>query len=166
MAPHRLYFFWGECATPVYGLIMTSKINHVKSLTFSLITKNDLAYEDLEGEWPDGFEAGPTEDPEDENVEMDADEDLPWPNVELLQQWWHAHKTEFQNGTRCLCGPPMSINSLNHVLRTGFQRQRIVAALELTIHQHGTPLFKTRALGWRQQQVLGKGSCNAEGTLL
>jgi hypothetical protein len=41
-----------------------------------MITGVDIAYEDLEGEWPEGFEAGPTENPENENVAMDPDEDL------------------------------------------------------------------------------------------
>jgi len=134
------------------------EVARVAGESFSMITGVDLAYDDLDGEWPEGFEAGPTEDPEDDNVQMDADEDLPWPNVELIQQWWHNHKQEFQNGTRCLCGPPMSIGSLNHVLRTGFQRQRKAAALELAIHQPGTPLFETRTPGFVQQKILAKGS--------
>jgi hypothetical protein len=41
-----------------------------------MITGVDIAYEDLEGVWPEGFEAGPTENPENENVAMDPDEDL------------------------------------------------------------------------------------------
>ena len=132
-------------------------VARVAGESFSMLTGVDLEYENFEGEWPEGFEAGPTEDPEDENVEMDADEDLPWPNVELIQQWWNSHKHDFHNGTRCLCGPVMSIGSLNHVLRTGFQRQRTAAAVELAIHQPGIPLFETRAPGFRQQQLLGKG---------
>lgn len=40
--------------------------------SFSLITGIDLAYDDLERDWPEGFEAGPTENPEDEDVAMDA----------------------------------------------------------------------------------------------
>jgi uncharacterized protein (TIGR02270 family) len=59
---------------------------------FSFITGLDIAYEDLETDMPAGFEAGPTDDPEDENVEMDPDEDLPWPDAELIQRWWHANK--------------------------------------------------------------------------
>ncbi len=124
--------------------------------SFSMITGVDLEYENMEGEWPEGFEAGPTDDPEDDNVEMDADEDLPWPNVELVQQWWHHHQKDFQKGTRYLCGEPMSIGSLNRVLRNGFQRQRIAAAFELAIRQPGIPLFETRAPGFRQQQLLAE----------
>jgi len=142
----------------LFEQMLIPEVARVAGESFSMITGVDLAYDDLDGEWPEGFEAGPTEDPDDENVEMDADEDLPWPNVELLQQWWHGHKQDFQNGTRCLCGPVMTIGSLNRVLRTGFQRQRIAAAMELAIHQPGKPLFNNSAPGFVQQRLLGKGS--------
>lgn len=45
--------------------------------SLSMFTGLDLAYLDLEGKQPENFEAGPTDDPEDENVAMDPDEDLP-----------------------------------------------------------------------------------------
>ena len=40
------------------------------------------------------------------------------------------------------------------VLKTGRQRQRAAAALELAILQPGKPLFNVRAPGFRQQQWL------------
>jgi uncharacterized protein (TIGR02270 family) len=123
--------------------------------SFTMITGVDLAYDDLDTNKPEGFEAGPTEDPEDENVEMDQDEDLPWPNPELIKKWWFTHQLEFTNGTRYLLGKPMAIDSLNHVLCIGKQRQRIAAALELAIRQPGQPLFNTSAPGFRQQALLG-----------
>ncbi|GJL49600.1 MAG: hypothetical protein NPIRA01_08270 [Nitrospirales bacterium] len=129
-------------------------VARVAGESFSMITGVDLAYDDLDGEWPEEFDAGPTEDPEDENVEMDADEDLSWPNPELLQKWWSNNKLSYQNGTRYLCGKPMTIDSLNEVLKTGYQRQRMAAAIELAIRQPDTPLFETRAPGFRQQQLL------------
>ena len=49
------------------------ELARVAGESFTMITGVDIAYEDLEGEWPEGFEAGPTENPEDENVEMDSD---------------------------------------------------------------------------------------------
>ena len=85
--------------------------------SFSFITGIDLAYDDLDTNKPEGFEAGPTENPEDENVEMDQDEDLPWPNPELIKKWWFTHRLEFTNGTRYLLGKPMAIDSLNEALR-------------------------------------------------
>jgi len=50
----------------------------------------------------------------------------------------------------------MSLKSLNQVLHTGFQRQRIAAALELALHQPGSPLFNTSAPGFVQQRLLEK----------
>jgi uncharacterized protein (TIGR02270 family) len=121
---------------------------------FTMITGVDIAYEDLDGEWPDGFEAGPTEDPEDENVDMDPDEDLPWPEPEKIAKWWYAHRSALQSDTRYLLGKPMSPAWLQDVLRNGMQRQRAAAALELAMRQPGQPLFEVRAPGFRQQQLL------------
>jgi uncharacterized protein (TIGR02270 family) len=123
--------------------------------SFTMITGVDLAYDDLEGEWPEGFEAGPTEEPEDEDVEMDPDEDLPWPEPELIHEWWGKNKNNFQNGTRYLCGKPISEQQCQHVLRYGYQRQRAAAAIELAIMNPGQPLFEVRAPGFRQQKLLG-----------
>jgi uncharacterized protein (TIGR02270 family) len=53
---------------------------------FTMISGVDLAHEDLEGKWPEGFAAGPTENPGDGNVEMDPDEDLPWPDPALVEK--------------------------------------------------------------------------------
>jgi len=122
---------------------------------FTMITGVDIDYEDLEGEWPKGFESGPTESPEDEDVEMDSDEDLPWPDAQLIVEWWAKNKAAFRNGTQYLLGQPIFPEPLNKVIRTGFQRQRAAAALELAILQPGQPLFEVRAPGFRQKQILG-----------
>lgn len=130
------------------------ELARVAGEAFTMITGVDIAYEDLEGEWPEGFEAGPTEDPEDENVEMDSDEDLPWPEPELIGRWWHTHRGEFRAGTRYLLGKPINPEWLQDILRNGRQRQRAAAALELAMRQPGQPLFEVRAPGFRQQQLL------------
>lgn len=130
-------------------------IARVAGESFTFITGIDLAYDDLDIDKPEGFESGPKENPEDENVDMDPDEDLPWPNPQLIEKWWFTHRVQFTNGTRYLCGQPMTIESLNQVLRTGRQRQRRAAAIELAMRQPGTPLFNTSAPGFRQQQLLG-----------
>jgi uncharacterized protein (TIGR02270 family) len=115
-----------------------------------------LAYDDLDTDRPEDFEAGPTENPEDENVEMDADEDLPWPNAQLIEKWWFTRRVEFTNGTRYLVGRPITVESLQEVLRTGKQRQRNAAAIELAMRQPGTPLFNTSAPCFRQQTLLNQ----------
>jgi uncharacterized protein (TIGR02270 family) len=130
------------------------ELARVAGEAFTMITGVDIAYEDLEGDWPTGFEAGPTEDPEDDNVDMGPDEDLPWPEPELIAKWWHTHRAAFQSGTRYLVGKPMRPEWLQEVLRNGMQRQRAAAALELALRQPGQPLFEVRAPGFRQQQLL------------
>lgn len=120
----------------------------------SMITGVDLAYEDLDKDPPEGFEAGPTEDPKDENVDSDPDEELPWPDPELVPQWWNENKNRFQANTRYLAGRPVESKHLIHVLKIGYQRQRIAAAVELAMMHPGTSLFEVRAPGKRQESLL------------
>ena len=120
----------------------------------SLITGVDIAYEDLDAEQPEGFEVGPFEDEEDERVEMDEDEDLPWPDPELMDVWWNKHKKQFHSGIRYLAGQPISLKHCRYVLANGFQRQRIAASMELAFLESDKVLFETRAPGKQQQKVI------------
>jgi uncharacterized protein (TIGR02270 family) len=104
---------------------------------------------------PDGFEDGPTEDPDDENVELPEDLALQWPNVDRIGQWWNENSGRFQSGVRYFLGQPPTREHCTHVLKEGFQRQRIAAALYLSLLQPGTPLFNTSGPAWRQQELLG-----------
>ena len=122
------------------------------------ITGVDIAYEGLEGEWPDGFEAGPSEDPNDDNVEMDEDEDLPWPDVKLIIDWWRRQSQAFPSGQRRLLGKSVTPEHCQWVLVNGKQRQRDAAALEIALMQPGTALFETRMVGKLQQQKLSVAS--------
>src|SRR5215475_13163527 len=96
-----------------------------------MITGLDLEAAQLEGEQPEGFESGPNDDPEDEDVETDPDESLPWPSPEGIRDWWRVNQAKFQPGMRYLMGQPMVTAWLQVVLRRGYQRQRVAAALEL-----------------------------------
>jgi uncharacterized protein (TIGR02270 family) len=131
------------------------ELARVAGEAFSLITGVDLAYDDLEGDWPEGFEAGPTENPEDEDVALDADEDLPWPEPDLIAQWWSHKQAEFPKGQRLLCGQPICPETCLDVLKNGFQRQRHAAALELALLSPNEPLFNTSAPAKRQMRMLG-----------
>jgi uncharacterized protein (TIGR02270 family) len=133
----------------------TAELARVAGESFTTITGVDIAYQDLEGERPNGFESGPTEDPADEDVQMDPDENLPWPDPTLILKWWQLNKSSFQSGTRYLLGKPITIERCQQVLRIGRQRQRAAAALELAMRKPGTPLFEVRAPGFRQKQLLG-----------
>ena len=115
-----------------------------------MITGADLAYLDLDANRPEGFEAGPNDDPKDENVAPDPDEDLPWPHPPRIRAWWDVQKSKFAPGKRYLAGKEIGAASAGDVLKTGRQRQRLAAALELAILQPGTPLVEVRAPGFRQ----------------
>ncbi len=121
---------------------------------FTMITGADIEHEELRGKRPEGFNAGPSDDPNDDNVALDDDLDLPWPNTELITQWWDRNKGDFPGGARYILGKPVSADHLRYVLKTGLQRQRAAAALELAIMQPGQPLFNVRAPGFRQLAAL------------
>lgn len=123
--------------------------------TFSMITGLDIAAENMDGDEPEGFESGPTDEPEDEDVSMDADEDLPWPKIEELSRWWDAKKGGFSEGQRYLAGSMIDETKLRELLGTGYQRQRAAAALELAMLRPGQALFETRARADVQRRALG-----------
>ena len=135
---------------------MRCQIGFGDEILGSFFTGVDLAYNDLEADWPEGFEAGPTEDEEDEDVTMDADEDLPWPQPQLIRDWWSQNQSRFNAGTRYLVNRPISESSLAQILREGQQRQRVAAGLELALLEPDRAIFEVRARGDRQQVVLGK----------
>jgi uncharacterized protein (TIGR02270 family) len=126
--------------------------------SFTFITGVDIAYQNLKTIRPEGFESGPTEDPHDDNVEMDPDDDLPWPDYQKVQAWWDTNKRSFQDSKRYFMGEPLSERHCKKILRDGYQRQRIAAALYLSLMQPGTPLFECRAPAWRQQRWLAESS--------
>ena len=121
---------------------------------FTLLTGADLALLDLEGPSPENVEGGPTEDADDDNVALDEDESLPWPDLARLQAWWEANRSRMPTGTRCFLGAAADETHCQHVLRTGGQRQRAVAALLLVLMRPGSNLFNLAAPAPRQQRLL------------
>lgn len=138
------------------SLMGTLPLARLAGEAFTMITGADLAYIDLERKPPEDFNAGPTEDPKDENVEMDPDDNLPWPEPSLVEKWWGQNRGRFESGQRYILGKPMTEDWLKVVLRDGRQRQRAAAAIELVLRSPGTPLFNVKAPGFRQIAALGK----------
>ncbi len=109
--------------------------------SFSMITGLNLAVENMDGPIPPDHKPIPNEDPLDEHVEMDPDENLPWPILDKVQDWWNKNRQKYRDGVRYLVGQPLSEETCQAVLSTGYQRQRAMAALELGIRQPGQPLL-------------------------
>ncbi|WP_058542379.1 TIGR02270 family protein [Pseudomonas fluorescens] len=122
---------------------------------FSLITGADLALLDLELQDLPDFDAGPNDNPEDPNVAMDPDENLPWPDPQSTTHWWQAHGGDFQAGVGYVLGQPQSESSFQQALARGQQRQRIAAACGIARYRPTEVLFPTSAPAWRQKRLLG-----------
>jgi uncharacterized protein (TIGR02270 family) len=138
------------------GHMADLKTTRLAGEAFSLMTGLDLAWLDLEVKPPENFESGPNDDPNDPNVDMDEDDGLPWPDAVKIQAWWHANSQHFQPGTRYFMGEPLNRDNCIRVLKEGFQRQRIAAALYLSLLSPGAPLFEWRAPARRQQRLLAE----------
>jgi uncharacterized protein (TIGR02270 family) len=125
--------------------------------SFSLIAGLDLAFLDLElRDPPEGATAvGPNDDPDDDNVALEEDESLPWPDVAKLRAWWQQHHGSLPAGHRYFMGQVPSPEHCAAVLKTGLQRQRTLAAHHASLLRPGTPLFNTAAPAWRQKRALG-----------
>lgn len=130
------------------------KLTRLAGESFSLITGLDLAQLDLERKPPESAEFGPNDDPNDDNVAMDEDDGLPWPDPEKIGAWWQINGHRFAAGTRYFMGETPSPAHCLAVLKNGFQRQRMAAAVYLCLMKPGTPLLNTAAPAWRQQRWL------------
>lgn len=121
---------------------------------FSYLCGVDLADQDLEGDLPESDLNGPNENPEDENVALDSDEDLPCPDPLLVQQWWQKNENYFKPDVCYFYGKPYNLAQCEWVLRNGTQRFRYAAALRLALMQPDQALYEIRTKGKRQKKTL------------
>ncbi len=119
---------------------------------FTMITGADVS-EELAATQPADFSSAPNDDPDDDDVALDPDENLPWPNADAIATWWSEHGPSLDK-QRLLLGRPRSAQWLQQVLIEGRQRQRGAAAIELAAQFANRPLFNVRAPAFRQQQQL------------
>ena len=134
------------------------KLARIAGEAFSFITGLDLAHLALERKPPENVEFGPNDDPSDDNVALDEDESLPWPDPGRVGAWWKSNGHRFKPGARYFMGEPPSPAHCLNVLGSGFQRQRHAAAEHLSLLRPGTPLFNTAAPTWRQKRLLAQRS--------
>jgi uncharacterized protein (TIGR02270 family) len=110
-----------------------------------MITGIDLSRGALSRKAPEEFVTGPNDDPNDENVAIDADENLPWPDPDNVQARWKTKKRDLAPGVRYLGGIPLTREGRSRVLRDGDQRPRRAAAFDLALIDIGRPLWNWRA---------------------
>jgi len=160
---HRRWLIEGSgvAGDPTYvpwliGHMKDPQVARLAGEAFSLIAGTDFVALNLERARPVDFESGPTDDPADDNVDLDPDEGLPWPDIAKIEKWWAANQQRFQKGVRYFMGAAVTRKHSIDVLKNGYQRQRILAAHYLCLLEPGTPLFNTSAPAWRQQRLLAK----------
>lgn len=125
----------------LFDYMKQTPVARVAAEAFSFITGLNLTAENMDGSIPKDHEPLPNEDPLDERVDMDPDDNLPWPIVEKVQTWWAKHRTRFPTGTRHFVGEPLSETQCNKIVAEGYQRQRGYAALELAIRHPAVPIM-------------------------
>lgn len=135
-------------------LMADDALARLAGASFSLITGADLAKLDLERPRPESLQSGPSEDPADDDVSLDEDESLPWPDRDKVQQWWRNCMPSMRADTRNFMGAAPTVSHAEQILRDGYQRQRLVAARHRAWCRPGTPLFPVCAPAWRQERLL------------
>lgn len=120
---------------------------------FCTITGLDLSHPIRELPRPE--DAGDDGEAPDEDVAVDEDDGLPWPDPDRIQAWWKAQAHRFHAGTRYFMGELPSRAHCLAILGSGLQRQRHAAALHVCLLDPASMLFNTAAPAWRQQRWLG-----------
>ena len=127
--------------------------------SFSTITARDLSEDGLDGSAPEGFTAGPNDDPASENVAIDPDENLQWPDPAKVQGWWQQEAGRFAQSVRHLRGLPLTAQACSATLRDGYQRQRRAAAYERALSSPGLHLWN-----WREKSRVQAGWLHARSS--
>jgi uncharacterized protein (TIGR02270 family) len=119
-------------------------VSRLAGEAFTLITGIELEQDALSQEAPEGYQPAPNDEVDDDNVAMDEDENLPWPNTRAMGQAWNEQRANFINGQRYLLGCPVNPGlpdvSASHIK----QRQRHALALELALRDVSCMLPNTR----------------------
>ncbi len=133
--PHAVNWLISKMTEPKFAKIAGE--------AFSFITGADLIKHELTSEQPI---AHPMQDDEtDESVELDEDENLPYPDHKKVAMLWRSSGQKFLIGRRYFIGQLANTAWLKSILNNGTQRQRHAASMELALHNANVQLPNTRA---------------------
>jgi len=129
---------------------LIEKMRHVDTAklageSFTMITGIDLEKYDLAIEGPEDISIIPNDDPDDPNVDMDPDENLPFPDVDKVALTWQKFGAKYKVGVRYFLGQEIEEPMLQKILSCGSQRHRIAAAYELALINNQVELANVRA---------------------
>lgn len=127
------------------GRMQEPSMARIAGEAFSNITGIDLEQGGLTSSPPADAPQQPNDDIDDEDVAMDPDENLPWPDIEKVRAFWMNYGSQFLNGRRYFLGGPIDAERLKQLLPVINQRQRHQAALELALIDSTTPYLNVEA---------------------
>lgn len=144
-----------EAVSWLIGVMSSPEHARIAGEAFTLITGFDLNQHGLSSPPPAAKPANNSESEDmDADIEVDSDENLPWPDASKIQVFWQRAAARFSSGRRYLMGQPIvpdnfryfEINTRASRALTqesgGFlQRQRRAAALELALSSANAPFF-------------------------
>ena len=87
----------------------------------------------------------PSDNPDDNDIGLDEDQNLPWPDTEKIATVWRNHGANFKAGQRYFLGKAITPEWLKHRIIEGNMRQRHAAALELALIDPPSRFINTRA---------------------
>ncbi|MGQ7846627.1 TIGR02270 family protein [Granulosicoccus sp. 3-233] len=123
--------------------------------SISMITGARLSEHDLDRDDEVGMATSLlNDDPTDDNVRLDEDENLPWPDSDRLADWCLSAVRDTSADMPLLCGYQRTAELLQHVLQQGLQRQRSVAADLMKSRQPGKPYCNTCLPTSRQRHFM------------
>lgn len=131
----------------------TPAITRLVGEAFTTITGIDLVEHKLAlEELPDLENLLPENNEQDEDVELNEDEHLPFPDVDKIAAVWQKYQQRFTPAQRYFMGQAVTastttIEHLHRIFATGHQRQRAMAAMELALLEPAQFLLNHAAKG-------------------
>jgi uncharacterized protein (TIGR02270 family) len=131
--PHAIDWLIGKTQLPELSRLAGEAFTSISGID---LEANQLALAD---DHP-GVPSGALDDENSDKVEMDDDENLPWPNPPAIAQYWAGIRGRFQDGERYLLGMP--VEQLNTEMASSplTQRQLRAMAMELALKAPGQGL--------------------------
>lgn len=127
------------------GKMADNKLAKLAAESFVYITGADLEKHDLSTQAPIQHPLYPNDNIDDENVGLDEDENLVFPDHKKVTALWRTHGQKFMIGQRYFLGKTITSEWLQEVVNSGTQRQRHAAALEIALNAPAVQFPNTRA---------------------
>ena len=129
--PQVVSWLFGKMEDPELARVAAESFTHITGI---FLEENKL---DIDVEEP---VESPEDDPNNDNVELDEDENLPWPDVNKVKVIWQKYGHDFVVGNRYFLGKEIEKHHLIDILANGFSRHRQHANIELSLLDPASPI--------------------------